>query len=86
MGPFKMTEVRQARFPHLFEPIALSGRRLRNRIVALSTVTNFNRGGHVTKDYVAYLSARAAGGAAKREKSRPWYARPTLPGGARTAR
>jgi 2,4-dienoyl-CoA reductase-like NADH-dependent reductase (Old Yellow Enzyme family) len=64
MGPFKMTEVRQARFPHLFEPIALSGRRLRNRIVALSTVTNFNRGGHVTKDYVAYLSARAAGGAA----------------------
>ncbi len=49
---------------HLFQPIELAGRRLRNRIVHLATLTQYGEKNGVSDRLVDYHAARAAGGAA----------------------
>lgn len=51
-------------FEHLFQPIELAGRRLRNRIVHLATLTQYGEKNGVSDRLVDYHAARAAGGAA----------------------
>lgn len=50
-------------YPRLFSPLDLAGQSLRNRIVHLATVTNFNDAGRITDRFIAYHAARAKGGA-----------------------
>jgi 2,4-dienoyl-CoA reductase-like NADH-dependent reductase (Old Yellow Enzyme family) len=51
-------------YPHLFEPIALAGRRLRNRIIHASISTHFMDQAGTHERQVQYLANRARGGAA----------------------
>ncbi|WP_159107298.1 FAD-dependent oxidoreductase [Azospirillum sp. B4] len=51
-------------YPHLFSPIQLGHRTLRNRIVHASTTTRFQERGRVTDKLIAYHVNRARGGAA----------------------
>lgn len=49
-------------FPHLFEPITLGPRTIRNRIVSSGHDTVLDEHGQIGPDLVAYHEARAAGG------------------------
>jgi 2,4-dienoyl-CoA reductase-like NADH-dependent reductase (Old Yellow Enzyme family) len=51
-------------FPHLFSPIELGGRTLRNRIVFGAHTANMAEGGLPTVRHAAYYAERAIGGAA----------------------
>ena len=53
-----------ARYPHLFAPLAVRGRTLRNRIVHVSMTTRLSAGRKVTPALLNYYSNRARGGAA----------------------
>lgn len=55
---------RPAAYPHLFEPITMAGRRLRNRVVHASMTTRLGVNTRVTDRLVQYYANRAAGGAA----------------------
>ena len=50
-------------FPHLFSPLEVRGRPLRNRIFSTAHQTYLARGGNPGEDMAAYHEARAAGGA-----------------------
>lgn len=52
------------RFPRLFSPVELRGKRLRNRIVFGAHTTNMAEGGVPCERHVAYYAERAMGGAA----------------------
>lgn len=49
-------------FPHLFSPLRLRDRELRNRIALPATLTNYGAGHRVTERWVDFLAARARGG------------------------
>ena len=49
-------------FPHLFSPMQVGGRTLRNRIVLSATLTNFGAGHRVTERWINFLAERAKGG------------------------
>ncbi|MDN6133222.1 MAG: FAD-dependent oxidoreductase [Brevibacterium sp.] len=49
-------------FPHLFEPITLGARTIRNRIVSSGHDTVLDENGMIGEDLVAYHEARAQGG------------------------
>jgi 2,4-dienoyl-CoA reductase-like NADH-dependent reductase (Old Yellow Enzyme family)/thioredoxin reductase len=51
-------------YPHLFSPVDVGGRTLRNRIVHASMSTHFAQGGRVTDRLIDYYANRARGGAA----------------------
>ncbi len=51
-------------YPHLFSPITVGRRRLRNRICLPATVTNFARDNLITPRWQNFLVQRARGGAA----------------------
>ena len=51
-------------YPHLFTPLILAGRRLRNRVVHLSMTTALGREGHITPRHTQYFVNRARGGCA----------------------
>ena len=51
-------------YPHLFKPIELAGRRLKNRIVHASISLHFGAEHGVPNGLLDYHGARAAGGAA----------------------
>ncbi|MBT6139199.1 MAG: FAD-dependent oxidoreductase [Rhodospirillaceae bacterium] len=51
-------------YPHLFSPIELAGRRLRNRVCLPATVTNYARLNQITERWKHFLIERARGGAA----------------------
>jgi len=50
-------------FPHLFSPIRIRNREVRNRIALPATLTNYGSGNRVTERWIDFLSARARGGA-----------------------
>jgi 2,4-dienoyl-CoA reductase-like NADH-dependent reductase (Old Yellow Enzyme family) len=52
-----------ALFPHLFKPLMLRGRMLRNRIMSTGHDTCLPENGRITESYIAYQEARAKGGA-----------------------
>ncbi|MDE1147222.1 MAG: FAD-dependent oxidoreductase [Azospirillaceae bacterium] len=54
----------ETRYPHLFSPLTLGRRTLRNRVVHASTSTRFQDRGRVTDRLIAYHVNRARGGAA----------------------
>ena len=49
-------------FPHLFSPIRIRNREIRNRIALPATLTNYGSGNRVTERWIDFLSARAHGG------------------------
>ena len=51
-------------YPTLFSPLALGGKRLRNRIVHLAMTTALSANGQVTERHTQYFANRAKGGAA----------------------
>ncbi len=51
-----------APFPHLFEPLTVGRRTLRNRIALPATLTNYAAGHRVTPRWVDFLVERAKGG------------------------
>ncbi|WP_170984915.1 FAD-dependent oxidoreductase [Roseomonas sp. AR75] len=53
-----------AAFPHLFAPLTLAGRTLRNRIGFAALSTRYGDPYRISERQVAHLAARAAGGAA----------------------
>lgn len=53
-----------ARFPHLYSPLELRGRVLRNRIVSTPHATGWGRDGLIHAREVDYLVRKAAGGCA----------------------
>ena len=50
-------------FPHLFSPLQIRNREVRNRIALPATLTNYGSGNRVTERWIDFLSARARGGA-----------------------
>jgi 2,4-dienoyl-CoA reductase-like NADH-dependent reductase (Old Yellow Enzyme family) len=50
-------------FPHLFRPLQIGRRTLRNRIALPATLTNYGAGHRVTERWVDFLAERAKGGA-----------------------
>lgn len=50
-------------FPHLFSPVQIRARELRNRIALPATLTNFGSAHRVTERWIDFLAARARGGA-----------------------
>ncbi len=52
-----------ARFPHLFSPLSIRGRDIKNRILSTGHDTSMPTDGRVNDALVAYHRARAAGGA-----------------------
>lgn len=52
----------KALFPHLFTPIEIGGKRIRNRILSTGHDTTLPTDGTVNDAYVAYQEARARGG------------------------
>ena len=48
--------------PHLFSPIRIRNRGLRNRIALPATLTNYGSGHRVTERWIDFLVARARGG------------------------
>ena len=50
-------------FPHLFSPIRIRNREVRNRIALPATLTNYGSENRVTERWIDFLSARARGGA-----------------------
>lgn len=55
--------MRKADFPHLFSPIELGRKMIRNRVVFSAHLTNFAVDGMPTAQHAAYYGARARGGA-----------------------
>lgn len=53
-----------AAYPHLFEPIELAGRRLKNRVTHASMTTRMGREQRLTEQQLAYYRNRALGGCA----------------------
>jgi 2,4-dienoyl-CoA reductase-like NADH-dependent reductase (Old Yellow Enzyme family) len=51
-----------AHFPHLFSPVKIGARTLRNRIALTATLTNYGAGHHVTERWIDFLAERAKGG------------------------
>lgn len=51
-------------YPNLFSPLALGGKRLRNRVVHLAMTTALGREGHITPRHTQYFANRARGGCA----------------------
>lgn len=70
-------------YPHLFSPVRVGGRALRNRIVHASTSTHYCVDGRVTDRLIAYYVNRARGGAAMLVSEPmamlPWQTLPTRP-------
>ena len=57
----------EAKYPHIFSPWKLKSMEVKNRIKYASTETNFNYGdGFVSDREVAYMEAKARGGAGHR--------------------
>jgi 2,4-dienoyl-CoA reductase-like NADH-dependent reductase (Old Yellow Enzyme family)/thioredoxin reductase len=50
-------------FPHLFSPVRIRTREIRNRIALPATLTNYGAGHRVTERWIDFLAARARGGA-----------------------
>ena len=50
-------------YPHLFSPVRVGTRELRNRIVHASTSTHYAEGGRISEKLIAYYANRARGGA-----------------------
>ena len=50
-------------FPHLFRPLQVGRRTLRNRIALPATLTNYGAGHRVTERWIDFLAERAKGGA-----------------------
>lgn len=50
-------------FPHLFSPLRIRNREVRNRIALPATLTNYGAGNRVTDRWIDFLAARARGGA-----------------------
>ena len=50
-------------FPHLFAPLQIGARTLRNRIALPATLTNYGAGHRVTERWIDFLAERAKGGA-----------------------
>ena len=50
-------------FPHLFSPLALGRRTVRNRIALTATLTNFAAANRITERWTNFLVERARGGA-----------------------
>lgn len=50
-------------FPHLFAPLQIGERTLRNRIALPATLTNYGAGHRVTDRWIDFLAERAKGGA-----------------------
>jgi 2,4-dienoyl-CoA reductase-like NADH-dependent reductase (Old Yellow Enzyme family) len=53
----------RAPYPHLFAPLVLRGRRLRNRIVSTAHNPNWDPGGGLSERHIGYLARKAEGGA-----------------------
>jgi len=51
------------RYRHLFSPIRIRNRELRNRIALPATLTNYGSGNRITERWIDFLAARARGGA-----------------------
>ncbi|HZT48450.1 MAG TPA: FAD-dependent oxidoreductase [Hyphomicrobiaceae bacterium] len=51
-----------APFPHLFSPLEVGGRTLRNRIALSATLTNYAAGHRITERWIDFLAERAKGG------------------------
>ncbi|MEC8061730.1 MAG: hypothetical protein VX168_04975, partial [Pseudomonadota bacterium] len=51
-------------YPHLFSPLRVGARTLRNRICLPATVTNFAAANMITERWTQFLVERARGGAA----------------------
>lgn len=70
-------------YPHLFSPVRVGGRELRNRIVHASTSTHYCVDGRVTDRLIDYYVNRARGGAAMLVSEPmamlPWQTLPTRP-------
>jgi 2,4-dienoyl-CoA reductase-like NADH-dependent reductase (Old Yellow Enzyme family) len=49
-------------FPHLFSPLKVGERTLRNRIALTATWTNYGAGHRVTDRWIDFLAERAKGG------------------------
>jgi 2,4-dienoyl-CoA reductase-like NADH-dependent reductase (Old Yellow Enzyme family) len=49
-------------FPHLFSPVRIRDREIRNRVALPATLTNYGSGHRVTDRWVDFLAARARGG------------------------
>jgi 2,4-dienoyl-CoA reductase (NADPH2) len=49
-------------FPHLFSPLRLGERTLRNRIALAATLTNYGAAHRVTERWIDFLAERAKGG------------------------
>ena len=50
-------------FPHLFAPLQIGTRTLRNRVALPATLTNYGAGHRVTERWIDFLAERAKGGA-----------------------
>jgi 2,4-dienoyl-CoA reductase-like NADH-dependent reductase (Old Yellow Enzyme family) len=50
-------------FPHLFRPLQIGQRTVRNRIALPATLTNYGAGHRVTERWIDFLAERAKGGA-----------------------
>ncbi|MDE0728016.1 MAG: NADH:flavin oxidoreductase, partial [Alphaproteobacteria bacterium] len=50
-------------YPHLFSPLQIGTRRVRNRVAVPATLTNFGQGNQITERWQNYLIERARGGA-----------------------
>lgn len=62
--PVNITSRGQSAYPSMLQPLALAGKRLRNRIVHLSMTTFSNRDAKVGTTLLNYCASRARGGAA----------------------
>jgi len=49
-------------YPHLFSPLQVGARRLRNRVALPATLTNYGAGNRVTERWIDFLVERAKGG------------------------
>ena len=61
MGPLDLSE--NTYFPHLFSPLRVGRRTLRNRIALSATTTNYGERNRVTDRWINFLAERAKGGA-----------------------
>jgi len=70
-------------YPHLFSPVRIGGRSLRNRVVHASTSTHYCEGGRIPQRLIDYYVNRARGGVAMLVSEPmgmlPWQTIPTRP-------
>lgn len=50
-------------YTEMFRPVAIGNMEIKNRLVMAPTTNNFVRGGYPTEEFIAFLAARAKGGA-----------------------